>query len=121
MFFDLDGFNQDEFNRKGFDRNGFNINGVEEHVFIRNKELACEENVKQFIRENFWTIYHASGEFRNKYEIMLKSVEADPNTYQYANLQLKNKNVDLAIFLLERGKSFSLISKHRQKNKKLDR
>ena len=43
---------------------------------------------------------------------MKECVESDHNTYQYATLHLKNKNVDLAIFFLERGGSFSLISKH---------
>ena len=57
--------------------------------------------------------------FRNKYEIIKECVEADLNTYQYANLDLKNKNVDLAIFFLERVGSFSLISKHLRSNKKV--
>ena len=48
---------------------------------------------------------------------MLECVKADPNTYQYAPLNLKNKNVDLAIFFLERGGSFSLISKHLRNEK----
>ena len=50
---------------------------------------------------------------------MKECVESDPITYQYATLYLKNKNVDLAIFLLERGGSFSLISKHLRNNKKV--
>ena len=41
-----------------------------------------------------------------------------PNTYQYATLRLKH-NADLAIFFLEQGGSFSLISKHLRKNKKV--
>ena len=49
---------------------------------------------------------------------MKECVESDPNPYQYATLGLKNKNVDLAIFFLERGGSFSLISKHLRNNKK---
>ena len=32
---------------------------------------------------------------------------------------MKNKNVDLAIFFVERGGSFSLISKHLRNNKKV--
>ena len=43
---------------------------------------------------------------------MLECVKAAPNTYDYATLDLKNKNIDLAIFLSERGGSFSLIFKH---------
>ena len=112
IIYDLDGFIQDGFNRKGLDRNGFNINGIDERGFIRNGELACGEKVEQSFRENAWNIYHASAEFRNKHKIMLECVKADPNTYEYANLLLKNKNIDLAIFFLERGGSFSLISKH---------
>ena len=79
--YDLDGFNQDGFNRKGFNRNGFNINGIDEHCFNRIKELACEEKVKQAIRENPWNIYYASEVFRNEYEIMKECVELDTNTY----------------------------------------
>ena len=66
----LNGFNQDGFNIKGFDRSGFNINGIDENGFNRNKELACEEKVKQAIRENPWKISYVSEVFRNKYEIM---------------------------------------------------
>ena len=51
---------------------------------------------------------------------MKECFESDPNTYQYATLHLKNKNVDLAIFFLERGGSFSLISKQLRKNKKVE-
>ena len=69
------------FDRKGLDRNGFNINGVDELGSNRNGELACERKAKQSIRENPWNIYHASAEFRNKYEIMLECVKADTNTY----------------------------------------
>ena len=54
--------------------------------------------------------------FRNKYEIIKECVESDPNTFQYATLQLKNKSVDLAIFFLERSGSFSLISKQPRNN-----
>ena len=50
---------------------------------------------------------------------MLRCVEADPDTYQYDTLHLKNKNVDLAIFFLERGGSFSLISEHLRNNEKV--
>ena len=49
---------------------------------------------------------------------MKECVESDTNTYQYATLHLKNKNVDLAIFFIERGGSFSLFSKHLRCNKK---
>ena len=70
--YDLDGFNQDGFNRKGFDRKGFDINGFDEIGYIRNKEVACQEKLKQAIRKN-------------------------PNTYQNATLRLKH-NVDLAFF-----------------------
>ena len=42
---------------------------------------------------------------------MKECVESDPNTYQYATLHLE-QNADLAKFFLERGCSFSLISKH---------
>ena len=52
---------------------------------------------------------------------MKECVESDSNTYQYATLHLKNKNVDLAIFFLERGCSISLISEHFRDNKKLGR
>ena len=117
IIYDLDGFNLDGFNRKGFDRNGFNINGINEHGFNRNGELTCEEKVKQSMRENPWNIYHASADFRNKYEIMLECVKADPNTYEYATLHLKNKNVGLAIVFPERGGKYSLGSKHLSHNK----
>ena len=117
--YDLDGFNQDGDDRKGFDRNGFIINEIDENGFNGNKELACEEKVKQAIRENPWNIYYASEEFRNKYEITKECVESDRNTYQYVTLHLKNKNVDLALFFIERAGSFSLISKHLSNNKKL--
>ena len=88
------------------------MNGIDENGFNRNKELACEEKVKEAIRKNPWNIYYASEVFRIKYEIMKECVEADPKTYQYATLHLKNRNVDLAIFFLEGGDSFSLKSKH---------
>ena len=119
LIYDLDGFNQDGFKRKGFDRDGFNINGIDKNGFNRNKDLACEEKVKQAIRGNPWNIYYVSEVFRNKYEIMKECVESDPNTYQDAKLHLKNKNVDLATFFLERGGSFSLISKHFRNNKQV--
>ena len=57
--------------------------------------------------------------FRNKYEIMKEYVKSDPNTHQYATLHLKNKNINLPIFFLERGGSFPLISKHLPNNKKV--
>ena len=55
--------------------------------------MACKEKLKEAIGEN-------------------------PNTYQYSTLRLKH-NVDLAIFFNEQGGSFSLISKHLRKNKKV--
>ena len=70
IVYDLDGFNQEGFNRKWFDRNGFELNGFDENGFNRIEELACEEKFRQPIRKNPWNIYHTSGEFRNKYEIM---------------------------------------------------
>ena len=82
---------------------------------VEKKELACEEKVKQAIRENPWNFYYVSEGFRNKYEIMKDCFESDPMIYQYATLHLKNKNVDLAIFFIERGRSFSLVSKHLRK------
>ena len=94
------------------------MNGIIEHGFNKNKVLACEEKVKQSLRENPWNIYYASEVFRNNYETMKECVESDPNTHQYAISHLKNKNVDLAIFFLERGCSFSLFSKHLRTNKK---
>ena len=103
--------NQDGFHRKRFDRNGFNINGINENGFNGNKKLVCQEKIKQDIRENPWNIYYVSEVFRNKYEIMKECVKSDPNTYQFATLGLKNINIDLAIFFLERGGSVSSISK----------
>ena len=85
IIYNLDGFDEDGFNKEGFDRNGFNGKGIDENRYNRNKELACKGKLKQAIREN-------------------------PNAYQYATLRLKH-NVDLAIFFLEQGDSFSLISK----------
>ena len=70
IIYDLDGFNRYGFNRKRFDRNRYNINGIDNHGFNRNKEIACEEKVKQSIRENPWNIYYVSEVFRNKNEIM---------------------------------------------------
>ena len=75
-------------------------------------KIACEEKVKQAISENPWNIYYVSEVFRNKYEIIKEGVESDPNTFQYATLDLKNKTINLALFFLERGGSFSLFSKH---------
>ena len=46
-------------------------------------------------------------------------MESDPNTYRYATLDLKNESIDLAIFFLERGGSFSLVSKHLRNYKKV--
>ena len=73
------------------DKNGFNRKGVDEYGYNSNKELACKEKLKQTIREN-------------------------PNTYHYATSRLKHK-VDLAIFFLQQGGSFYLISKHLRKKK----
>ena len=98
IIYDLDGINQDGFNRKGFDRDGFNKNGIDENGFNRNGEFACEEKIKQATKENPRNIYNASEVFRKKYKFMEECVKADPNTYQYATLHLKNKNLDLAIF-----------------------
>ena len=50
---------------------------------------------------------------------MKECVESDPNTHQYATLDLKNKNVDLALFFLESGGSFSIISNHLRNIKKV--
>ena len=33
------------------------MNGIIEHGFNKNKVLACEEKVKQSLRENPWNIY----------------------------------------------------------------
>ena len=57
--------------------------------------------------------------FRSKCEIMLECVKADPNTYEYSTLHLKNKNIDLPILSLERGGPFSLISKHLRNKKQV--
>ena len=84
------GYDQDGFNRKGFDRIGFDGKGNDKYGYNRNKELASHEHLKQALIEN-------------------------TNTYQHAFLPLKH-NVDLAIFFLEQGGSFSLISKHLRKN-----
>ena len=93
--------------KKGFDRGGFNINRIDQNGFNGNKLLACEEKLNQAIKEYPWNINYVSAVFRNKYENMKECVESDPNKYQYATLNLKSKNVDLAIFFLERGGSFS--------------
>ena len=92
---------------------------MDDHGFNRNGDLACGEKIKQSIRENPSNIYHASTEFRNKYEIMLECVKADPNTYEYATLHLGNKKIDLAIFFLESVSSFSLISNYLRNIKKV--
>ena len=91
--YNLDGFDEEVFNKEGFDRNGFNRKGFDRDGYNRDKELACKQKIKQAIIEN-------------------------PNTYQYATLHLKH-NVDLAIFFLEQGGTFSLISKHLRINKKV--
>ena len=49
---------------------------------------------------------------------MKKCVKSDPNTYQNATLNLK-QNVNFAIIFLERGGSFSLLSKHLRNYKKI--
>ena len=95
------------------------MNGINENGFHRNKGLACEEKGKQCIRESSRDIYHASGEFRNRYNFMKECVESNLSTYHYATLHLKNKNVDIAIFFLECVGSFSLISKLLRKYKKV--
>ena len=92
IIYKLDGFDEDGFNKEGLDRNGLNRKTVDEYGYNSNKKLACKERLKQAITEN-------------------------PNIYHYATLRLKH-NVDLAIFL-EQGGSFSLISKHLCKNKKV--
>ena len=101
IIYDLDGFNQDGFNRRGFDRDGFIINGNDGNGFDKNKELVCEEKFKQAIRENPWNTYYVSEVFRIKYEIIEECAELNPNTCQYATLNFKNKNVDLAIFFYQ--------------------
>ena len=90
---------------------------TDENGFNRNKETSCEEKVEQDIWETPWNVFYVSGVFRNKYKITKECVESDPNAYQYATLHLKNKNVNLAIFFLDRVGSSSLISKHRRNNK----
>ena len=50
---------------------------------------------------------------------MKECVEADTNTYQYATSHLKNKNIDLAIFFLDRRVSYSLVSKLLRINKQV--
>ena len=92
--YDRDGFDEDGFNKERFDRNGFNRKGFDKDGYNCNKELACKEKLKQAIREN-------------------------TNNYQYATLRLKH-NVDLAIFFVENGGLFSLISKHLRKKKSCD-
>ena len=47
-----------------------------------------------------------------------QAISENPNTYQHATLRLKH-NFDLVIFFVEQGGSFSLISKHLRKNKKV--
>ena len=85
-------YNLDGFDQHGFNKEGFNRKGVDKYGYNSNKELACKEKFKQAITEK-------------------------PNIYQYATLRLKH-NVDLAIFFLEQGGSFSLISEHLRKNRK---
>ena len=80
VIYDLDGFIQGGFNRKGFDGHGFSVNGIIEKGFDRNKELVCEEKVKQAIREKPWNIYYASEVIIGEYGFMKECVESDPNT-----------------------------------------
>ena len=87
---------------------------------IEERELDCEEKSKQAIRKSPWKIYYVKGVCRNKYGTIKECVESDPNNYQYAALRLKSKNVDIAIFFLEQGGSFSLISKHLRNIKNLE-
>ena len=103
---DSDGFNQDGFIRKRFQRNRFIVNGIVENGINRS-----EKKIIQAKRGNSWNIFYVSEVFRNKDEIMKECVKSDPFTYQNATLQLKQSFV-LAIIILERGGSFSLISKH---------
>ena len=49
---------------------------------------------------------------------MKQCVKSDRNTYQYATLHSK-QNGNLAMFIVERCGSFSLISKHLRNNKKV--
>ena len=118
IIYDLDGFNQDGPDGIGLNRKGFNINGIDERGFIRNKKIVCGEKVKQAIKENPWNICYASDVFKNNFEIMKECVELEPNTYQYATLHLK-QIIDLAMFSLKRGGSFSLIINHLRNNKKV--
>ena len=71
------------------------------------------------MKENPWNFYYVSKTFRIKYNVMKECVKSDPSTYQYATLHLK-QNVNLAIFFLDRGGSFSLISKHLRNKKNLE-
>ena len=59
-----------------------------------------------------------AGNFEINMTLLKIFVESDLNTYQYATLHLKYKNIDLAIFFLEGVGSFSLMSKHLRNNKK---
>ena len=112
--FDRNGFKQDGFNKEGFDRFGFDINGFDKDGFDRNKKLVTEDKVKKAIRKNPWNNYYALDKFKDSFEIMKECVEFEPNTYQYASINLKN-NVELALFFLRQGGSFSLINKHLHK------
>ena len=90
-----------------FDRDGFNRKGCDENGFKRNKERTCEEKVTQNIREKPWNIDYVNEVFRNKHKITKDCVKSDPNTCQYPFSDLKNKNIDLVIFFVERCGSFS--------------
>ena len=117
IIYDLGGFNQDGFKIRIFYRDGLLINVIGGNGFNKNKELVCEEKIKQALRETPWNIYYVCEVFRNIYEIMEECVRSNPNTYQNVTLHLK-QNVNLAIFFLQRGGSFSLISKHLRNTKK---
>ena len=70
------------------------------------------------MRKNRWNICYANDNFKNSFDIMKECVELEANTYQYASLNLK-QIVELALFFLRQGGSFSLISKHLRNDKKV--
>ena len=49
---------------------------------------------------------------------MIECVEAAPNTYEYGTVRFK-ENVGLAVFFLEHGGSYSLVSKHLRNTKQV--
>ena len=87
-------------------------------IVDRNKEMVCEEKNKRSIGENPWNVYYACEPIKSKFEILKVFLEADPDTFEYAILRLK-QNVGLAIFFLERGGSYFLVSKHLRNKKKV--